>query len=132
MSAGLSYTDAVPCTEGSHYALSNIRKARIRSGLSVLVYGAIGAMGSAAVQLAKSIAARVTPVCATPNVELVAGLGADRVIDYTAQDFTADDQRYDVVFDAVGKSTFGRCQPLLKPVGFTWRPKAARSLSCRS
>ena len=117
MPAGLSYTDAVPGTEGSHYALSNIRKARIRSGQSVLVYGATGAIGSAAVQLAKSIDARVTAVCATPNIELVAGLGADRVIDYTAQDFTADDQRYDVVFDAVGKSTFGRCRPLLKPGG---------------
>ena len=113
----VSYEGAAAGTEGSHYALSNIRKAGVRSGQDVLVYGATGAIGSAAVQLAKSIGACVTAVCATPNIELVAGLGANSVIDYTAQDFTADEQRYDIVFDAVGKSTFGRCRRLLKPGG---------------
>jgi len=111
------YEEAAAGTEGSHYALSNIRKAEVRSGQNVLVYGATGAIGSAAVQLAKNIGARVTAVCATKNIELVADLGADRVIDYTAQDFTADEERYDVVLDAVGKSTFGRCRRLLKPRG---------------
>ncbi len=65
----------------------------------------------------KSLGTTVTAVCDTKNVELVKGLGADRVIDYTAEDFTADGQRYDVVLDAVGKSTFGRCKRLLKPGG---------------
>jgi NADPH:quinone reductase-like Zn-dependent oxidoreductase len=115
--ANLTYQEAAPSTEGSHYALSNIRKAKIGSGQDVLVYGATGAIGSAAVQLLKSIGARVTAVCATENVELVRSLGADRVVDYTAGDFTRDDQIYDVVFDAVGKSSFGRCRRLLKPGG---------------
>lgn len=115
--ANLTYEQAAPSTEGSHYALSNIRKAKIRGGQDVLVYGATGAIGSAAVQLLKSLGADVTAVCAAENVELVKGLGADRVIDYTAQDFTKDDQEYDVVFDAVGKSSFGRCRRLLKPGG---------------
>jgi NADPH:quinone reductase-like Zn-dependent oxidoreductase len=83
----------------------------------VLVYGATGAIGSAAVQLLRSLGARVTAVCDTDNVELVKGLGADRVVDYTTQDFTRDEQTYDLVMDAVGKSSFGRCKRLLKPHG---------------
>jgi NADPH:quinone reductase-like Zn-dependent oxidoreductase len=83
----------------------------------VLVNGATGAIGSAGVQLLKRLGAIVTAVCATEHVELVRGLGADRVIDYTAEDFTKDRQTYDVVFDAVGKSSFGRCKRLLKPGG---------------
>jgi NADPH:quinone reductase-like Zn-dependent oxidoreductase len=117
MPTNLTYEEAAPGTEGSHYALSLIRKAKIRSGQDVLVNGATGAIGSAAVQLLKQLGARVTAVCGTANVELVRGLGADRVIDYTAEDFTKDEQRYDVVFDAVGKSSFGRCKRLLKPGG---------------
>ena len=92
-----------------------IREARIRSGQDVLVNGATGAIGSAAVQLLKRLGANVTAVCATEHLELVRGLGADRVIDYTAEDFTKDEQTYDVVLDAVGKSSFGRCKRLLKP-----------------
>jgi NADPH:quinone reductase-like Zn-dependent oxidoreductase len=113
----LTFEKAAPSTEGSHYALSNIRKAKIRSGQEVLVYGATGAIGSAAVQILKSLGAAITAVCATESMELVRSLGADRVIDYTAQDFTKDEQQYDVVFDAVGKSSFGRCRRLLKPGG---------------
>ena len=79
--------------------------------------GATGAIGSAAVQLLKSIGADVTATCEAQNVELVRGLGADRVIDYTAEDFTQDEQVYDAVLDSVGKSSFGRCKPLLKPGG---------------
>ena len=82
-----------------------------------MVYGATGAIGSAAVQLLKSFGVTVTAVCDTKNLDLVRGLGADRVIDYTAEDFTKDAQRYDAVMDAVGKSSFGRCKPLLKPRG---------------
>lgn len=113
----LTFEQAAPSTEGSHYALSQIRKVGIRSKDKVLVYGATGAIGSAAVQLLKILGAAVTAVCATEHLELVKRLGADRVIDYTAEDFTRDQERYDVVFDAVGKSSFGRCRPLLKPNG---------------
>jgi NADPH:quinone reductase-like Zn-dependent oxidoreductase len=115
--ANLTYEEAAASTEGSHYALSLIRKAKLRSGQDVLVNGATGAIGSAAVQLLKHLGDKVTAVCGTEHVELVRGLGADRVIDYTAEDFTKDEQRYDVVLDAVGKSSFGRCRRLLKPRG---------------
>lgn len=117
MPTNLTYEEAAPGTEGSHYALGLIKVAKIQSGQDVLVYGATGAIGSAAVQLLKSLGARVTAVCDTKNVELVKGLGADRVVDYTTRDFTADDRGYDVVLDAVGKSTFGQCRRLLKPAG---------------
>jgi NADPH:quinone reductase-like Zn-dependent oxidoreductase len=117
MPANLTYQQAAPSTEGSHYALSHIRAAKIQSGQDVLVYGATGAIGSAAVQLLKSLGAKVTAVCDTDNVELVRGLGADKVIDYTTEDFTKDEQTYDVVLDSVGKSSFSRCKRLLKPGG---------------
>jgi NADPH:quinone reductase-like Zn-dependent oxidoreductase len=113
----MSFVEAAPSTEGSHYALSFVRKARVRSGHRVLVNGATGAIGSAAVQILKDLGATVTAVCATEHVELVRGLGADRVVDYRAEDFTKDDQRYDMVLDAVGKSSFGRCKRLLVPRG---------------
>ena len=115
--ANLGYECAAPGTEGAHYALSHIRAAKIGSGQNVLVYGATGAIGSAAVQLLKTLDARVTAVCATPQLELPSKLGADKVIDYTAGDFTAGGPDYDVVFDAAGKSSFGRCRRLLKPGG---------------
>ena len=117
MPANVTYEQAAPGTEGSHYALSFIRRAKIQSGQYVLVNGATGAIGSAAVQLLKSLGADVTATCDTKNVELVRGLGADRVIDYTAEDFTEDEQTYDVVLDSVGKSSFGRCRRLLRPGG---------------
>jgi NADPH:quinone reductase-like Zn-dependent oxidoreductase len=117
MPAKLTFEQAAASTEGSHYALSLIRKAKVRRGQDVLVNGATGAIGSAAVQLLKIMGAQVTAVCDTKHLELVRGLGADRVIDYTAEDFTKDTQTYDVVLDAVGKSSFGRCRRLLKPRG---------------
>jgi NADPH:quinone reductase-like Zn-dependent oxidoreductase len=117
MPAGVTYEEVAPSTEGSHYALTQIRKANIRAGQDVLVNGATGAIGSAAVQILKSLGANVTAVCATEHLALVKGLGADRVIDYTVDDFTKDRQTYDVVLDAVGKSSFGRCRRLLKPDG---------------
>jgi NADPH:quinone reductase-like Zn-dependent oxidoreductase len=117
MPASLTYEEAAPSTEGSHYALSLIRNAKIQKGQDVLVNGTTGAIGSAAVQLLKHLGATVTAVCDSERLELVKDLGADRVIDYTAEDFTKDDQRYDVVLDAVGKSSFGRCKRLLKPGG---------------
>ncbi|MER5385721.1 NAD(P)-dependent alcohol dehydrogenase [Streptomyces sp. NPDC002688] len=117
MPAGVTFEEAAPGTEGSHYALAFIRTADIQAGQDVLVYGATGAIGSAAVQLLKQRKAIVTAVCGTAHLELVKGLGADRVVDHTAKDFTRDEQRYDAVFDAVGKTTFGRCRRLLKPGG---------------
>ena len=114
---GVSYAQAAAATEGGHYALLSLRAAGIGPGTSVLVYGATGAIGSAAVQLAKAEGASVTAVCAGPHMDMVSGLGADRCIDYTTEDFTADDERYDLVYDAVGKVTFGRCKPLLKDGG---------------
>ena len=115
--ANVTYEQAAPSTEGSHYALAQIRGAKIRSGQDVLVNGATGAIGSAAVQLLKSLGANVTAVCDTKNVELVRGLGANRVIDYTAEDFTKDEQSYDAVLDSVGKSSFSLCKRVLKPHG---------------
>ena len=117
MPADLSYEEAAPSTEGSLYALSLLRTAKLQRGQEVLVNGATGAIGSAAVQLLKDTGAVVTAVCGTEHMELVRSLGANRVIDYTAEDFTRDGQRYDVVLDAVGKSSFGRCRRLLKPGG---------------
>lgn len=115
--AELTYEEAAPGTEGAHYALSLIRAAGIGGGHDVLVNGATGAIGSAAVQLLAHLGATVTAVCDTANLELVRRLGAGRVIDYTAEDFTRDGQTYDVVLDAVGKSSFGRCRRLLRPGG---------------
>jgi NADPH:quinone reductase-like Zn-dependent oxidoreductase len=115
--AHLTYEEAAPSTEGSHYALSIIKGARIRRGQDVLVHGATGAIGSAAVQLLAGLGATVTATSPTAQVDLVRRLGARRVIDHTAEDFTKDEQRYDVVLDAVGKSSFGRCRRLLKPNG---------------
>ena len=117
MPPNLDYERAAPGTEGAHYALSHIRRAKIGSSHNVMVYGATGAIGSAAVQLLKTLGAAVTAVCATPHVGLARTLGADRVIDYTVGDFTSDSPDYDVVFDAAGKSSFGRCKRLLKPGG---------------
>jgi NADPH:quinone reductase-like Zn-dependent oxidoreductase len=115
--AGVTFEQVAPGTEGAHYALAFIRHVGIRAGQDVLVYGATGGIGSAAVQLLKSLDVTVTAVCATAHLALVKGLGADRVVDYTAGDFTDDEQTYDAVLDAVGKSTFGRCKRLLKPGG---------------
>ena len=117
MPANSTFEQAAAATEGSHYALSFILKAKIGGWQDVLVNGATGAIGSAAVQIIKSLGAQVTAVCGGEHIGLVKGLGADRVIDYAAEDFTKDAQTYDVVLDAVGKSTFGRCRRLLKPGG---------------
>jgi len=113
----MTYEEAAPITEGAHYALCDIRAAKIQSGQKVLIYGATGAIGSAAVQLVKYLGAEVTAVCNTKSVELMKSLGANEVIDYTKQDFTKIHQSFDLVFDAVGKSSFGKCKPLLKKDG---------------
>ncbi len=113
----ISYEQAAASTEGAHYAYNFIDKVDIREGQKVLVNGATGAIGSAAVQLLKYFGVEVTAVCGTKNIELVRSLGATKVIDYTKEDFTKDNEKYNYVFDAVGKSSFFKCKRLLKPGG---------------
>jgi NADPH:quinone reductase-like Zn-dependent oxidoreductase len=113
----ITYEQAAASTEGAHYAYNFIKKVNIDSGQKVLVNGATGAIGSAAVQLLRHFDVNVTAVCNTKNVELVISLGADKVIDYTEEDFTKDEERYNFVFDTVGKSSFAKCKPLLKSGG---------------
>ncbi len=113
----LTYEQAAASTEGAHYAYNSIKNAKIKSGQKSLVYGATGAIGSAAVQLLKYFNVYVAAVCNTKNTALVKSLGADKVIDYTKEDFTKDEERYNFVFDAVGKSSFAKCKPLLQPGG---------------
>ncbi len=113
----LTYEQAAASTEGAHYANNSINKVNLKSRQKVLVNGATGAIGSAAVQLLKYFGADVTAVCDGKNIELVKSLGADKVIDYTKEDFTKDDQKYNFVFDAVGKSSFFKCKQLLQPGG---------------
>ena len=125
---GTTFAEAAAVCDGACIALSCLRDADLRPGRSVLVYGASGSVGTAAVQLAKHFGADVTAVCNTKNVELVRSLGADRVIDYTREDYTKHGETYDVVFDAVGKTSFRRCRRLLKrgalyvetDLGFMW------------
>jgi NADPH:quinone reductase-like Zn-dependent oxidoreductase len=113
----ISLKEAAPIVEGAHYALADIRAANVKSGQNILINGATGAIGSAAVQLVKYFGASVTAVCDTRNINLIKSLGADTVIDYTKEDFTQINESFDLVFDAVGKSSFNKCKPLLKPNG---------------
>jgi NADPH:quinone reductase-like Zn-dependent oxidoreductase len=117
MPEGLSFEAAAAITEGAHYALVDIRAAKVAPGQNVLVYGATGAIGSAAVQLLKHFGAIVTAVCNSKNTALVKSLGADTVIDYQTQDFTKTENKFEFIFDAVGKSSFGQCKPLLTKNG---------------
>jgi len=114
---GIPFDEAAAITEGAHYALCDIRAAKVKAGQQVLVYGATGAIGSAAVQLLKHFGATVTAVCNSKNVALVKTLGAGTVIDYQTQDFTKTATLYDFIFDAVGKSSFKQCKPLLTNKG---------------
>ncbi len=117
MPGNFTFEEAAPLTEGGHYALCDIRAAKVRAGQNVMVYGATGAIGSAAVQLLKQMGVWVTAVCNTKNIDLVKSLGADVVIDYTREDFTKTDREFDFIFDSVGKTSFGKCRPLLKKNG---------------
>jgi NADPH:quinone reductase-like Zn-dependent oxidoreductase len=114
----MTYEEAVSICDGAPTALTFLRDvAKIQRGQTVLVNGASGAVGAAAVQLAKYFGAEVIGVCSTANIELVKALGADQVIDYSKEDFTKNGQSYDVVFDAVGKSSFSRCKDSLTQQG---------------
>jgi len=117
MPDSMNFEEAAAMTEGSHYAWVDIRAAKVSAGQSVLVYGAGGAIGSAAVQLLKYVGAKVTAVCHSKQVALIQGLGADRVIDYEKEDFTKTGNTYSFIFDAVGKSSFKQCKPLLTEKG---------------
>ena len=117
MPSNISYEQATASIEGAHYAYNFINKVSLTSGQKVLVNGATGAIGSAMIQLLNYFEVDVTAVCNAENFELVESLGARKTIDYLKEDFTKDDQKYDCVFDAVGKSSFGKCRPLLKSGG---------------
>ena len=117
MPAGMSFEEAAPVTDGGLNALTCLKAADLRKGRTILIYGASGAIGTAGVQLAGYFGADVTAVCGTKNLELVRSLGADRVIDYTQEDFTQNGQTYNVIFDAVGKQSFRRCRGSLEPGG---------------
>ena len=114
---GVDLRHAAAATEGAHYALSSIRRAGVQPGDRVLVHGATGAIGSAGVQLLADLGAHVVATAPTAHVELVRGLGADRVVDFQVEDFTRGDETVDVVLDLVGKSTFGACRRVLKADG---------------
>jgi NADPH:quinone reductase-like Zn-dependent oxidoreductase len=115
--AGMTFEEAAAVCDGACTALSCLRRADLRKGQKILIYGATGSIGTAAVQLAKYFGADVTAVCNTKNVELVRSLGADEVVDYLQEDFAKNGKTYDVIFDAVGKHSFRRCRGSLKPGG---------------
>jgi NADPH:quinone reductase-like Zn-dependent oxidoreductase len=113
----LTYEQAAASMEGAHYAYNFINKVNLHPGQKILLNGATGAIGSALLQFLTYNKIYVTAVCSAPNIELIRSLGADKIYDYTKEDFTKDEDKYDFVFDAVGKSTFGKCKHLLKQGG---------------
>jgi len=113
----VSFEQAAASIEGAHYAYNFLNKVNIKSGQKVLINGASGAIGSAAVQLLKNSGAKITAVCKSKNAELITSLGAEKIIDYEKEDFTKTDEKFDFVFDTVGKSTFGKCKPILNKGG---------------
>ncbi|MGP0004117.1 MAG: NAD(P)-dependent alcohol dehydrogenase [Acidimicrobiales bacterium] len=129
MPASMTFEEAAAVCVGAIQALTCLRPVALRKGQRILIYGASGSVGTAAVQLAKHFGADVTAVCNTKNVEIVRSLGADAVIDYTKEDFTRNGQTYDVIFDAVGKHSFRRCRGSLvrggtyavADLGFLWQ-----------
>lgn len=113
----IDYKHAAASLEGAHYAYSFIHKVKIKPGQSVLINGATGGIGSALLQFVRQYDVKVTATCNTKNIKLIQALGADKIFDYTKEDFTDKDEKYDFVFDTVGKSTFGRCKSLLNKNG---------------
>ena len=126
--ADVRFEEAAAVCDGVILALMGLRPADVRKGRSILVYGASGSIGTAAVQLSRYFGADVTAVCGTKNLALVRNLGADQVIDYTREDFTKSGQTYDVIFDAVGKHSFRRCRGSLNPGGIYLATDGLRNL----
>lgn len=113
----VSYEEAAAIPFGGTTALAFFRNRNIRQGQKVAIYGASGSVGTSAVQLAKYLGAEVTAICSAANFELVKSLGADHVVDYTKEDFAEKGERYDIIFDAIGKSAKSRCEKALTPNG---------------
>ena len=117
MPNNITYEQAAGCLEGTYYAAAGLNYLKPTAGQKALVYGATGAIGSAHIQLLKYYGLYVTAVCGGEHTSLVRSLGADKVVDYKTQDFTKDDEQYDYIIDAVGKSTFAKCKRLLNKKG---------------
>ena len=113
----VDYIQAAASLEGAHYAYTFIHKVKIQSGQSILINGATGAIGSALLQFVNQYDVKLTATCDTKNIDLIKTLGANKIYDYKKEDFTEDIDKYDFVFDAVGKSTYGKCKALLKEKG---------------
>ncbi len=112
-----TYAQAAASAEAAHYAYNFMNKVKLQAGQQVMVNGGTGGIGSALVQFLKFHGLYVAATCRTEHLEIVKSLGADKVIDYTKEDFTTAREKYDFVFDAVGKSSFGKCKAILKPEG---------------
>lgn len=114
---GINFQQAAASLEGAHYAYTFLQKVKLNPNQTVLIHGATGGIGSALIQFLKKCDLKISATCSSRNIELIKSLGAERVFDYTLEDFTTSGSKYDFIFDTVGKSTFGKCRPVLKDTG---------------